>query len=249
MSLADHGVYNILLDASWEEEPTATIPADLAVLSKITGVEKRILSRFLAKYQGTFMQSPDDSQRLFNPRLRSEYHQFLEQCESKRLAGIASGKARQKKRTPVQHSLNNTDSDTDTDKRERQNPRAARPAAPADPRFQSFYESAFESYLRKHGQKPSWLGKDRKQLQTLLRATPALPIEELQRRWGNYLASTETFTVKQGFALAYFCTHFDSFVAGPICGPKEKTSGEDIIRRSAASSGLDASGQLKQRPN
>ncbi len=106
MSLAEHGVYNKLLDAAWLEEPTATLPKDLTLLSKLTGIDRRVLCKFTAKYPGLFRESPDDSQRIFNPRLLAEYQEFLQTVERNRLAGLASAKARQSKATPVQHPLN-----------------------------------------------------------------------------------------------------------------------------------------------
>jgi hypothetical protein len=107
-------------------------------------------------------------------------------------------------------------------KKEGKKNRAAKPAALADPRFQPFVDFAFQTFEVKHGQKPAWAGKDFKNLKTLLGKNKTLTLEELQRRWTHYLGSTELFTVKQGGSLAYFCTHFDSFMAGPIlkAGPK-----------------------------
>jgi uncharacterized protein YdaU (DUF1376 family) len=93
---------------------------------------------------------------------------------------------------------------------------AAKPAPPADPRFQPFLDFAFGAFEAKHGQKPAWNGKDFKALSTLLANNKGLGADELQRRFGNYLASTEPFTQKQGGSLAYFCARIDSFLAGPI---------------------------------
>jgi uncharacterized protein YdaU (DUF1376 family) len=115
MTLAEHGLYNILLDTAWEEEPTATIPRDILILYKLTAIRPQILRKFLAKYPRLWSDFAADSRRLVNPRLRAEYEDFLEQCEKKRLAGIASGKARQEKRARVEQPLNNSDSDTDRD--------------------------------------------------------------------------------------------------------------------------------------
>ncbi len=110
MSLAEHGLYRKLLDHAWLEEPTATLPANLTLLAKVVGVDRRIISRFTVKYPGLFRESPDDSQRLYNPRQMAEYQEFLQTAEKNRLAGIASGKARQSQGTPVQHPLNHSQS-------------------------------------------------------------------------------------------------------------------------------------------
>jgi hypothetical protein len=72
------------------------------------------------------------------------------------------------------------------------------------------------------GQKPSWGGKDFKALSVLLTSNKSLGLDELQRRFKNYLASTEPFTRKQGGSLAYFCTHVDSFLGGPIQATPQK---------------------------
>jgi uncharacterized protein YdaU (DUF1376 family) len=129
MTLAEHGVYNKLLDHAWLEEPTATLPKDLSILAKLTGIDRRILSKFTVKYRGLFSEVPGDSQRIYNPRLKAEYEEFLQSCEKKRLAGVESGKARKVKRTPVQQTLNNRDSDSDTDRDKRRKEEA--PAAPS----------------------------------------------------------------------------------------------------------------------
>lgn len=79
-------------------------------------------------------------------------------------------------------------------------PRAAKRAAPADLRFQSFVDYAHESYIAKHGAKPLWLGKDYRALQTLLRghSPEPLPLERLKTLWEHFAASTEPFTTSRG---------------------------------------------------
>ena len=109
------------------------------------------------------------------------------------------------------------------DTRDKKRTRAPKPAAPADLRFQSFVDFAFKSFEVERGQKPTWGMKDFANLKTLLRKNKTLTPSELQRRWTHYLSSTEPFTVKQGGSLAYFCVHFDSFMAGPIL---ERTGGK-----------------------
>jgi hypothetical protein len=121
---------------------------------------------------------------------------------------------------------------------------AEKPTRTADPRFQSFFDFAFQSYQRKHGQAPNWSGKDRKNLTALLRQNQTLTPPELERRWNHYTASTELFTGKQGDSLAYFCTKFDSFIDGPIlAGPSRgngsaKLTGTELARHNAAALGF-----------
>jgi hypothetical protein len=135
------------------------------------------------------------------------------------------------------------------DERRKAKPRAAKPAAPADPRFRAFVDFAYRAFELKHGQKPDWSGKDFKNLTALLKRNQALTLAELERRWNHYSASTERFTVSRGDSLDYFCSKFDSFISGPICGPKEKVSASDAIAISLKNSGLDENGHLKPRFN
>jgi hypothetical protein len=93
---------------------------------------------------------------------------------------------------------------------------AAKPAPPADPRFRPFFDSAYETFRAKHGQPPTWTGKDQHRLKTFLAANPTMAAEEFQRRFGNYLQSSEQFTRSHGDSLAYFLTEFDRFIDGPV---------------------------------
>lgn len=104
------------------------------------------------------------------------------------------------------------------EKRSKKNP-AAKPAPSADLRFQPFVDFAYKTFEEKCKVKPSWLGKDFEHLRGLLKANASLNREELERRWRNYLDSTEPFTFKQGCSLAYFADHCDSFASGPILKP------------------------------
>lgn len=105
---------------------------------------------------------------------------------------------------------------------------AAKPARPTDPRHQPFVDFAHRTFEAKYAAKPSWQGKGWKGLHNLLASNKSLGSEELQTRWQNYLASTEAFTAKQGGSLAYFCTHADSFISGPILAQKGVANGKDI---------------------
>ena len=127
----------------------------------------------------------------------------------------------------------------EVDKERREKKPAAKPAPPADPRYQPFVDFAFKTFHVQHGQKPTWGMKDFSNLKALLKRTTNLNPEELTRRWTDYLASTEAFTVKQGGSLAYFCTHFDSFMAGPIFKRKEgKPDASTIEARNLAAAGF-----------
>ena len=146
MSLAENGLFNKLLDYAWLEEPTATLPADLVVLSKLTGVDRRILSKFTGKYPGLFRESPEDSQRLYNPRQMSEYQEFLQTVEKNRLAGLASAKARQSKSTGVGHPLNHKELDLDVEVRTHQTPPLVSPESSLE---QATKSAAFDVFWEK----------------------------------------------------------------------------------------------------
>ena len=123
---------------------------------------------------------------------------------------------------------------------------AAKPAPSADPHYQAFVDYAFRAFQEKHqGQSPSWGNRDFQGLKGLLARNKGLTEAELQRRWSNYLASTEPFTMKQGCSLAYFCSKFDSFMVGPLLQKGERLDARDALRKTLAASGLDENGRLK----
>lgn len=113
-------------------------------------------------------------------------------------------------------------------KRKMQNP-AAKTTPPADPRFKQFIDFAYRIFEEKHKFKPSWSGKDFQQFKNLLKANRSLGAGELERRWRNYLDSTEPFTSKQGDSLAYFASNCDKFSASPIPKPAVGTNGNGCL--------------------
>jgi len=119
---------------------------------------------------------------------------------------------------------------------------SAKTTPPADPRFQPFVDFAYEAFEAKHGQKPTWTGKDFKALAAMLASNRSLDAAEMEKRFQNYLASTEAFTVKQGDSLAYFCAHPDSFLNGPIFEPRKVANGNqtssDLAIQNARALGL-----------
>ena len=125
---------------------------------------------------------------------------------------------------------------------------AAKPAPPADPRYQPFVDFAYGSFEAKHGQKPHWSARDFKSLKALLGQSQTLALTELERRWNHYSASTEPFTAKQGDSLAYFCAKFDSFIDGPILAGKGNSNGKlvgaDLARHNAAALGFTGGNDL-----
>jgi hypothetical protein len=105
--------------------------------------------------------------------------------------------------------------------------------APGDPRFQPFFQLAYESYTSKHNrQKPLWGGKDRNKLKNLLKdqSAESLSLDRLKTLWRNFLNSTDSFTVKQGDSLAYFCESAGKFAEGPIlAAPGKGANGKPTL--------------------
>jgi hypothetical protein len=133
--------------------------------------------------------------------------------------------------------------------REKKNP-AAKPAPPADPRFQPFLAFSFGAFELKHGQRPTWTGRDFKALSAMLAGNKGLEPAELERRFRNYLASTEPFTQKQGDSLAYFCAHTDSFLGGPIMAVQRKgTNGKPSTSDNIETTLATLRGAEQIRPN
>jgi hypothetical protein len=81
-------------------------------------------------------------------------------------------------------------------------------------------------------------------LRDLLSAHSHVTSPEFQRRWQHYLDSTEAFTAKQGWSLAYFCGKFDAFLKGPLHdrsfnnGRPFGETAEDRVRRNIKIAGL-----------
>lgn len=108
-----------------------------------------------------------------------------------------------------------------------QNP-AAMPLG--DRRHRPFVEFATEAYITRFGQAPTWSGKDFKHLSDLLRRAPAVPAEDLRRRFGFYLDSTDSFIVGNGHALWLFCGKYDALREGPIVQTGGGLNGESKLR-------------------
>jgi hypothetical protein len=153
----------------------------------------------------------------------------LNAIESKSPVDLAYFPREQSVEDGVEHSVERGAAQRRSENREekrRRNP-AAKTAPPADPRFQPFFQFAYESFALKHGRKPLWQGKDRNGLKNLLRSqsAEALPLERLQTLLRNFLDSNEAFIVKQGDSLAYFCSNIDKFSDGPILTAPGKGKG------------------------
>ncbi len=105
--------------------------------------------------------------------------------------------------------------------------------ASAHPALRPASEFAFKTWESRFGRRPNWQAKDWSGVAGLFKRLPELTLAIFQRHWRNYLASTEGFIQKQGYGLAYFCSRFDGFAAGPVHDPKrpgERKSVEDELR-------------------
>jgi helix-turn-helix protein len=90
-------------------------------------------------------------------------------------------------------------------------------ASPPGHRHRLFVEFALETFKAKHGgHVPTWNGHDYRKLADLLNHHPQLQVEELRRRWTNFLASSQQYVRDQGDSLRFFCSNFDRFIDGPL---------------------------------
>jgi hypothetical protein len=97
-------------------------------------------------------------------------------------------------------------------KKKKQNPAAS----PPDVRFTPVFDHAYQTFREKFGNPPSWNGKHHRALKDLLVGNTSLSIEEICRRWDNFLGSGESFTTKQGGSLHFFCGRIDCYIQGPL---------------------------------
>lgn len=95
MSLSEVGVYVQLLAAAWDSDEPGTLPADPRDIGKITGIDPRVLRRFLGKYPGAFSAFPvnslgtcsEASAKLRNPKLRAQWEELLKLKQTQSDAG------------------------------------------------------------------------------------------------------------------------------------------------------------------
>ncbi len=109
------------------------------------------------------------------------------------------------------------------EKRE-EKPLAAKPAPPADERHQPFVNFAFEAFRKKFLQPPHWGPKHYKGLSLFLGRHKHVTQEEWERRYLNFLGSTDRFYQQEHGSLVIFVGHFDSFIDGPVL--ERKSNGE-----------------------
>jgi hypothetical protein len=83
-----------------------------------------------------------------------------------------------------------------------------------------FVQAAKEAFKTKHGgHSPAWNARDYRALSELIKSNLDLRLEEMQRRWGHYLASPQPFIRDQGDSPRFFCKNFDRFIDEPLFTP------------------------------
>jgi len=212
LSLIQHGAYRLLLDHYYAT--SAPLPADIAALYRICrafdqaerDAVDHVLSRFFSLQSDGYHNARADVEIV----KRNEHHERL--ANGARKTNVQRWGYRLATRSATRPALARPQPQSQP---KRKTP-AAKSMRPADLRYQQFVDFAYENFEQKHGQGPDWKGRDWKALQDLLGRNKKISLEEMKRRWKNYLASTELFIAKQGDSLGYFCTHLDSFISGPL---------------------------------
>jgi len=233
LSLIQHGAYRLLLDHYYAT--AAPLPADVDALYRICRAFDQSERTAVGFVLGQFFELRADGYH--NRRADRQLVTQKEQHERLSEGARKTNAKRWGKPSPSDSPSDSPSGRISKAKAKYQNQReektpAAKTAPPPDPRHEPFVRFAYGAFETKHGQKPSWQGKDFKALSLMLASSKGLGLEELQRRFENYLASTEPFTRNKGGSLAYFCQNVDSFLAGPILEkrkPNAKPSLTDAI--------------------
>jgi hypothetical protein len=117
---------------------------------------------------------------------------------------------------PMTKEIADRNVSTDREERQKTEPRSAGSARTPDPRHKIAFDSCFEAYRVKFGAVPTWAGREGKTLQRFLEDHPAIRAEEIARRFGHLLASTNHYHREKHGSLAYLLSNFDVFADGPI---------------------------------
>jgi len=119
------------------------------------------------------------------------------------------------------------------------------PAAPAHPRYKRAFDSCFEAYRTKFGADPTWGGREGKALKHFLDEHASIPAEEIGRRYGYFLESTDRYHAEKHGSLVHLLSNFDVFADGPLQRParsnldgKTKVDPEQRSRDNLRAAGL-----------
>ena len=87
MSLSDVGVRSHLRAASWDSDEPGTLPSDPREIGKITGIDPRIIRKFLAKYPGLYSESTG---KLYDTELCEQARNYREISKERSKAARSS---------------------------------------------------------------------------------------------------------------------------------------------------------------
>lgn len=125
---------------------------------------------------------------------------------------------------------------------------AAKTAPPVDPRHKAVFDGCYKAYNARFGQSPTWGGKEAKTLSRFLVEHPSISPEEINRRYGHFLASTERYHAEKHGTLSHLLSgsNFDVFADGPITAielkggkPNGRPTATDLAIQNARALGLD----------
>jgi hypothetical protein len=111
----------------------------------------------------------------------------------------------------------------------RKNMKARTSNAEPDQRFKLVFDPCYELYRDRRRQPPTWGSKEAGILKRFLGEQVSITSEEIVRRYGHLLDSTDPWHAGKGGSLAHLLANFDVFVHGPI--HKETPKSFDRIRR------------------
>jgi hypothetical protein len=121
---------------------------------------------------------------------------------------------------------------------------AAKPAPPVDCRQKSVFDSCYEAYRLRFSTAPTWAGREAKALQRFLRDHLGISAEEIVRRFGHLLSSSDRYHAEKHGSPLHLLSNFDTFADGPILaapqkgGANGKQTGSDLAIQNARALGL-----------
>ena len=240
LSMIEHGAYGLLLDHYYST--AAPLCADVAALYRVCrafdqserDAVDRVLSQFFEFRSDGYHNTRADRELV----KRLEHHERLSAAARK--TNEKRWGNRQATRSATRSALASPQPQPQP-KEEKKHPAAK--TAPPDPRHKPFFEFAYEAFRKKHLQPPTWGAKHANGLRLFLAGHPQVAPDEWQRRYLNFLASTDSFYQQQKGSLLYFAGNFDRFIDGPILDkPKGKNDARptatDLAVRNARALGL-----------
>ena len=214
LSLVQHGAYRLLLDHYYA---TATpLPADVTALYRICRAfdeaERKAVDFVVAQFFELLADGYHNARADMELAKRAEQHERLSNG-AKRAMRNRWGADKQATKQPIKQAIASPQPQPQP-KEEKKN--LAAKTAPPDPRHKTFFDFAYEAFRMKFMQPPAWGAQHAKGLQSFLKRSPQTTLEEWQRRYRAFLASTDRFYQQQRGSLLFFAAKFDAFIEGPI---------------------------------